>query len=97
MIQHLDSWEEVSKALEDIHRVLKVGGQFLLIYKCGNHDSVFTHYNPHYGYERTFRVFHPEIVKEKLTQTGFVVTKEDKGVDHLFVCYHFLTLEKSSH
>jgi len=61
-----------------------------LTFKCGNHDTILTHYNPHYSYERSFRVFNPEKVKEEFRQGGFSIVKEDTGVDSVFVPYMFI-------
>ena len=45
---------------------LKKGGELHLIFKAGVHDTLMTHFNPTYGYERTFRMFDPRKVETLL-------------------------------
>mgnify|MGYP003692140459 CR=1 FL=1 len=94
VIQHLHSFDEVCKAFKEIQRVLKKGGEFFLVFKCGNHDSEITHFNPHYGYNRTFRVYDHGKVKDYLESIGFEIKQEDKAVDQLYLPYSFFVVKK---
>ena len=66
VIQHLPNEEALCKGIGEIARILKKGANFLLCYKTGAHDTFLTHFNSYYKYERTFRVFDPEVMKQIL-------------------------------
>ena len=66
VIQHLPNEAALVRGLKEVNRILKKGGELHLIFKAGVHDTLMTHFNPTYGYERTFRMFDPRKVETLL-------------------------------
>lgn len=64
VIQHLNNLEELTKGIEEIYRVLKIGGNFYLMFKVGTNNTNLTHHNEYYDEQRTFRVFSVDSVIE---------------------------------
>ena len=85
VIQHLSSEQELVQGLKEIHRVLKPGGYFYLMYKVGTHDTLLTHHNSYYDQERTFRVFSPTKVQEILKELSLI--KSEYLLDDNYIPY----------
>ena len=66
----------------------------LLIYKAGVHDTLMTHFNPHYKYERTFRMFDPRKVEVLLKDLNFEVMNNELFSDGYFVSYSSQLVKK---
>lgn len=94
VIQHLNSFDELAKGIDEISRVLKNGGKFYLMFKAGSNDTTLTHFNSYYQQDRTFRVFSPSNVITLCKNNNLVVSTVEKLVDENWIPYCCLTFSK---
>lgn len=95
VIQHLKSFEELDKAMQEMSRVLKPGGLIYIMFKAGTNDTDLTHFNSYYKEQRTFRVFHPANVVSLGQKYNLHVMSQEKLVDSNWIPYCYLVFEKN--
>jgi len=94
VIQHLNSFQELDIAIKEMSRILKVGGKLYLMFKSGNNDTKLTHFNNYYKEERSFRVFDPKFIIDKLDQWNLHNDENEIFMDDNWIPYCRLILTK---
>jgi SAM-dependent methyltransferase len=94
MIQHLNSFKELSVAMNEMSRVLAHNGELFLMFKVGTNDTNLTHFNGYYGQERTFRVFEPKFVIDLAKSYGLNVLSDELLLDENWIPYCCITFKK---
>lgn len=95
VIQHLNSFEELDRGIQEISRILKPSGELFLMFKAGTNDSLLTHFNGYYQETRTFRVFDPKMVDALCAEYGLHVLSVEKFVDSNWIPYCCMILVKN--
>jgi len=81
-IQHIEEKSVSEITIPEVKRILKPGGYFLLIFKVG--DEIKEMFDPVYKTKRTFRLYEPKKIVEKLKRTGFAFPQEEFNKPILF-------------
>jgi SAM-dependent methyltransferase len=95
VIQHLNSFDELSKGVEEISRVLKSEGKFYLMFKAGTNDTTLTHFNNYYRQKRKFRVYSPENIVNLCQTNNLTLMSSEKLVDDNWIPYCCLIFIKN--
>lgn len=96
VIQHLNSFNELKKGINEVSRILKRNGLFYLMFKAGTNDTTLTHYNEYYNEMRTFRVFHPINIIDMCKTYGLITKDIKKLIDENWIPYCCIIFTKVS-
>ena len=94
MFHHLETKEELEKALKEMIRVLRKDGKMFIIYKAGIHGTKLTHFHKIFSEYRTVIVYDNEIIDKFLQDHGMEIESEEKLADLNWVPYVCTTLKK---
>lgn len=94
VIQHLNSFDELKKGINEIARVLKPNGKFYLMFKAGSNDTTITHFNSYYQQQRTFRVFNPLDITDICQVNNLILLSKQTLVDDNWIPYCCLIFDK---
>ena len=97
VIQHLNSFDELSSAIKEMTRVLSLKGRLYLMFKAGTNDTDLSHFNSYYQEQRTFRVFHPDNVIDLGKQNNLKVISKENLLDSNWIPYCCIIFQKNKH
>eukprot|EP01083_Nonionella_stella_P083964 232248_1 len=97
VIQHLSIWTDVIAVFDEIHRVLRPGGIFSLIFKHGAHETSLTIFDRNYDEYRTFTLYDVNITLSYLVDELQYELIQKSGADGLGGVMYYTNHQPISH